>query len=486
MRLIHRTNSADKPFFICLATYDERHVPASLDFTWHPEKKVWYSTDLSVARAAALYGHITVDGNTALYLKNAGALNDAEWASVDTKPASKKEIALEIATFITPDEVAAVHQGLKLLASVCDGARQLDGAGFNGQDVEFGHTLAAAASLTKNQAAYGKLMLRKYHGQLGDELFGRIWPEDLAEAQRAAEAKAQAKVDKAEQREETKAGKAKVGKAVQNMNEQQVHEAAVQAFEANGDDFLADWSLALDALMLLGVSVARAEQFLAQAAINRAKGKSKVVAPGARGLEKPAPAPASAQETQPQGTQTQTTAMPAVHPAGTLTLDNCTPETFNALVQDCTPLQIDVLVKHGGLSPDLEAKVRAAHQKVDALKGHVHDTPAGKVVVAPAQPAGNALADSLTETVPDGRCSTCGAPIVGGKATCDHASAMHHQQRAEASKGGRLAVCNGCDKYVLSGQHKCPGKPAQIRFDAPDSTDAGDFLTDAMLAMGGK
>lgn len=66
----------------------------------------------------------------------------------------------------TPEERSLIHRGLKYLASVCDGAKDQDGAGFDGLDSAFGKSLAAALSLSDKQAHHGKKLCLKYQRQL--------------------------------------------------------------------------------------------------------------------------------------------------------------------------------------------------------------------------------------------------------------------------------------------------------------------------------
>lgn len=69
-----------------------------------------------------------------------------------------------------PDELkVVVHSGLRLLARMCDGARQLDGAGFNKFDTRTGKKLAAMPDLTDGQAVLGSRLVNKYRGQIGGE-----------------------------------------------------------------------------------------------------------------------------------------------------------------------------------------------------------------------------------------------------------------------------------------------------------------------------
>jgi hypothetical protein len=67
---------------------------------------------------------------------------------------------------LTPEQVAAVHAGLRRLAAVCDGAYVEDGHGFNKMDSQFGKSLAGAFNLTQKQALYGQKLVRKYQRQL--------------------------------------------------------------------------------------------------------------------------------------------------------------------------------------------------------------------------------------------------------------------------------------------------------------------------------
>jgi SWI/SNF-related matrix-associated actin-dependent regulator 1 of chromatin subfamily A len=75
-----------------------------------------------------------------------------------------------------PEVRAAISEALQLLAGVCDGAWQRDGAGFNKYDARIGHALANLAELTEPQAWLGYKVVRKYRGQLSPALYGIIFP----------------------------------------------------------------------------------------------------------------------------------------------------------------------------------------------------------------------------------------------------------------------------------------------------------------------
>jgi len=72
------------------------------------------------------------------------------------------------------DVVAAIREGLLLLAGVCDGARKDDGMGFNRYDTRFGKSLArqvaAGCHLTPKQINAAWTMLRRYKRQLPSEI----------------------------------------------------------------------------------------------------------------------------------------------------------------------------------------------------------------------------------------------------------------------------------------------------------------------------
>ena len=67
--------------------------------------------------------------------------------------------------------INAIHDCLHHLADACDGARSLDGHGFNKLDAKFGRSLASSPGLSPKQAACGQKLLRKYRKQLPAALF---------------------------------------------------------------------------------------------------------------------------------------------------------------------------------------------------------------------------------------------------------------------------------------------------------------------------
>lgn len=84
---------------------------------------------------------------------------------------TKKDLIAQLAKKITPEQVAAVHSGLRILAGLdMDHASELNDAGFNKIDNRIGHELARCQTLTSKQAILGGKLLRKYWRQLGEDL----------------------------------------------------------------------------------------------------------------------------------------------------------------------------------------------------------------------------------------------------------------------------------------------------------------------------
>jgi len=87
---------------------------------------------------------------------------------------TRERIAREAAD-ITPSQIAAALRALQLIAGMCDGARAVDGHGFNKLDSRIGQNLAGNYSLTPKQAALGRKIATKYKRQIGDTLVNEMW-----------------------------------------------------------------------------------------------------------------------------------------------------------------------------------------------------------------------------------------------------------------------------------------------------------------------
>jgi SNF2 family DNA or RNA helicase len=82
--------------------------------------------------------------------------------------ATRREVEAE-ATAITSEQRWAILAALRVLSGMCDGARAIDGHGFNKVDAAIGHSLAGQGSLTPRQAALGQRLIGRYRRQLGDD-----------------------------------------------------------------------------------------------------------------------------------------------------------------------------------------------------------------------------------------------------------------------------------------------------------------------------
>lgn len=89
---------------------------------------------------------------------------------IKTQVIDGKEQTTEIEINITQDQMRAILAALRFLSERCDGALGLDGMGFNKLDTAFGKKLANQVMLTPKQAYAGQKMVRKYQGQLPNQM----------------------------------------------------------------------------------------------------------------------------------------------------------------------------------------------------------------------------------------------------------------------------------------------------------------------------
>lgn len=131
-------------------------------------------------RESVLVQHIVLDGS--MDARMADMLVEKQNvidAAMDNDAALPKLASLPSASTAAPDDlkpevIAAIHRALQELALMCDGARTLDGHGFNKLDTQFGKSLAAAPRLSQKQAKAGRRLAIKYGRQLPRALLETI------------------------------------------------------------------------------------------------------------------------------------------------------------------------------------------------------------------------------------------------------------------------------------------------------------------------
>lgn len=75
---------------------------------------------------------------------------------------------------VSDEERALIHQAMRIIAGMCDGAHKLDMMGFNKIDARFGMHLAALNTLTDGQAWAGKRLARVYRRQLPESIVEKL------------------------------------------------------------------------------------------------------------------------------------------------------------------------------------------------------------------------------------------------------------------------------------------------------------------------
>lgn len=82
------------------------------------------------------------------------------------KPLATRKQLEDHALLVTDEQRQAVRLALQSLAGVCDGARKVDGAGFNKLDSAIGKDLAMRGRLSDKQVVLGARLVRRYSKQL--------------------------------------------------------------------------------------------------------------------------------------------------------------------------------------------------------------------------------------------------------------------------------------------------------------------------------
>lgn len=127
------------------------------------------SIDASMARTLVAKQAILDQALDALPEPQAVVIPTSARDRAATEETTRTQIDREAAK-MTPERIAAIHEGLQIIAGCCDGARELDGAGFSRIDSGIGKSLAQQGNLTARQAALGLRLLTKYRRQVPDRI----------------------------------------------------------------------------------------------------------------------------------------------------------------------------------------------------------------------------------------------------------------------------------------------------------------------------
>ena len=134
--------------YVWTGGYKSRDLPKTAGFLWDAAKRYWWTDDAAKARKLFDFADFAAR---------------AEMGSPDVADGMDdyKDIVLE---------------GLQLIASQCDYAKELDGVGFAKGDASIGHSLAAKRSLTVEQAQLGLPLLRLHQHQLPEWMVSVLQP----------------------------------------------------------------------------------------------------------------------------------------------------------------------------------------------------------------------------------------------------------------------------------------------------------------------
>lgn len=92
---------------------------------------------------------------------------------VATASTTRKEIVSK-AVNVQPQDESVIHESLRFISTLCDGARSKDGLGWSKIDREIGSSLANSNRLTQRQAYLGLKLVKRHAKQLPDELKNKI------------------------------------------------------------------------------------------------------------------------------------------------------------------------------------------------------------------------------------------------------------------------------------------------------------------------
>jgi SWI/SNF-related matrix-associated actin-dependent regulator 1 of chromatin subfamily A len=136
--------------------------------------------------ATVLVQHLVVDGSLDANMAQTivgkqgmadAALDNDTSIKLQLLPSKRAHVAKpKIYPVASEAERQAAIACLQMLAGVCDGARKVDGQGFNRIDAFIGHKLAGCYTLTDGQVFLAKQITRKYRGQLPSDIYAVLFP----------------------------------------------------------------------------------------------------------------------------------------------------------------------------------------------------------------------------------------------------------------------------------------------------------------------
>jgi hypothetical protein len=171
---------------------DKELVKRGGRWTWDGERKIWHTPFEGIACFLYMFADETCQDRLRKVfekvpdaIKQERALTDIEIESVRkamTDPPKNSNS-------LTPKKVETIHQVLRTLAGMCDGAYARDFCGFNANDATFGRDLALKESLSYKQAWAGFNLLRKYHRQIPEDQYVIIYGKPYEKAKPKKEKK---------------------------------------------------------------------------------------------------------------------------------------------------------------------------------------------------------------------------------------------------------------------------------------------------------
>lgn len=91
----------------------------------------------------------------------------------EVKATTRKEV-VEKSVTLSDYDCDVILEGLRIIASLCDGAASLDGHGFSKMDANIGIEFSRRATLSKKQAYIGLKLCKRYRKQLSEDMNEKI------------------------------------------------------------------------------------------------------------------------------------------------------------------------------------------------------------------------------------------------------------------------------------------------------------------------